>query len=185
MAVSLDQMETAWLREAPRAIAEVVRSSSAEIFYGAAFWLFYCDYSQILTPALGLNSESFVTYHEDQGEGWSDRWVPAEWHWPVLDQACDAMKPAYARISESMEGCLASRMACVDIRTRSDDCTRPPATSRGRARAEGETSPVSELQSILWSLPSTINEKKEEYNALVRASVSSNRLEQIKGLIRE
>ena len=45
MAVSLDLIEDAWLLESPRAIAEVVRSHSADIFYGAAFWLFYCDVS--------------------------------------------------------------------------------------------------------------------------------------------
>ncbi len=184
MAVSLDQMETAWLRESPRAIADVVRSSSAEVFYGAAFWLFYCDYSQILTPALGLNSESFVTFHEDQGEGWSDRWVPAEWHWPVLDQACDAMKPEYARISESMEG--ASLAEWQELIAAHDQMIARVARSL-TSQCEGGRGDFANITLAKYFVVAAIDDQreKEEYNALVRASVPPNRLEQIEGLIRE
>ncbi|MFN6205435.1 MAG: hypothetical protein ACK49R_03225 [Planctomycetota bacterium] len=184
MAVSLDLIEDAWLLESPRAIAEVVRSHSADIFYGAAFWLFYCDYSQILTPALGLNSESFVTFHEDEGDRWSDRWVPAEWHWPVLDRACNSMKPAYARISESMEG--ASRAEWDQLIVAHDQMIARVARSL-TAMSEGGTRQFANIPVAKYFVVAAIDDQRDEkeYNKLVRLSVAPDRLQQLEGLIRE
>ena len=87
-------IESEWLEHAPPAIAKVVRANPHGHFYAAAFWLFYADYIQIGCPALALNSKSHIAVHKNaDGTEWSTRGVPAEWHWPVLDEACDAMKP--------------------------------------------------------------------------------------------
>jgi len=184
MAVSLDQIEAAWLLESSRAIAEVVRSNSAESFYCAAFWLFYCDYSQILTPALGMHSESFVTFHEDDGCRWSDRWVPAEWHWPVLDRACDPMKPAYARLSKSMEG--ASRAEWESLIDAHDQMIARVARSL-TAMSEGGTTEFVDIPIAKYFMVAAIDDQrdKHEYNKLVRLSVGPDRLQQTEGLIRE
>lgn len=98
----LDQIETAWLRVAAAAITRVVRANATETFYAAAFWLFYCDYTTMGAPALAMNAESAIALHQTNDDAWSTRWAPAEWRWPVLDEACDAMQPHYTRLSDAM-----------------------------------------------------------------------------------
>ncbi len=98
----LDEIETAWLREAPAAINCVVQANSTETFYAASFWLFYCDCTTMGVPALAMNAESAIVTHQTQNDAWNTRWVPAEWRWPVLDEACDAMKPLYMKLSDAM-----------------------------------------------------------------------------------
>lgn len=100
----LDEIEAAWLREAPVAIRSLVDANTHESFYAAAFWLLYCDEVSLLAPALAVNTESAIVTHNDNDEPWSTRWVPAEWRWPVLDLACDAVKPLYERLSGDMSG---------------------------------------------------------------------------------
>jgi len=146
--------------------------------------LFYCDFGQILTPALGMNSESFVRSHEDEGESWSTRWVPAEWHWPVLDQACDAMKLTYAWISELMKG--ASRAEWHNLIAAHDQVIARVARKL-TLQIEGGRGDFADITVAKAFVVAAIDDQRdtEEYNLLVRGSVSPDHLEKIEGLIRD
>jgi hypothetical protein len=102
----------------------------------------------------------------------------------VLDQACDAMKPAYARISESMEG--ASQTEWHELIAMHDRMIARVARSL-TLQSEGGRGDFANIAVAKYFLVAAIDyqREKEEYNMLVRASVSANRLEQIEGLIRE
>lgn len=182
MEALLRQIASTWQEEAYRAILDVARISPNDVLYGSAFWLFYCDYSQILTPALAVNSETFVTTHEDNDAVWSTRWVPAEWKWPVLDSACDPLKPLYALLTRAMQS--ASRAEWNNLITTHDQMISTVArdlTSQIRRRSTDVNLNVSS-----YFVVAAIDDRRDmvDYNALVRSSVSPDQLDSLEGLIR-
>jgi hypothetical protein len=159
----------------------VVTTHQAEAFYAAAFWLFYSDYGKILPPAFGINAESHVVVYDDTDSPWSTKWVPAEWHWPVLDDACNALKPLYQRLSEDMAG--ASRGDWDGLLTEHDamiasvarELTTAVHTGRG-----GASFPDVFVVAVLDD-----QREPEAYNALVRASIEPGRLAGLDGILTE
>ena len=69
----LDEIRQMWFSESPRVIRDLIRAHPSESFYAGAFWLFYSDDRQILTPALGVNAESHISTHDDTDSTWTIR----------------------------------------------------------------------------------------------------------------
>lgn len=92
-------LEDAWVRAATAAIVETARAHPAEVIRAGAFWLFCSDYSQILAPAFALDTQSHLASRDAAGD-WYLRWWPADWHWPVVDDAVEAVLPRYAPLSD-------------------------------------------------------------------------------------
>ncbi|MCF0081665.1 DUF4303 domain-containing protein [Streptomyces lomondensis] len=90
-----EAFEAAWCDNGCRAIARLAAAHPEERLYAAAFHLFYSDGSQILPPALAANAESAVTKPYEV----STRFTPAEWRWDVIDEASEAMRPWYERLT--------------------------------------------------------------------------------------
>ena len=182
MEALLRQIASTWQQEAYRAILDVARISPNEVLYGSAFWLFYCDYSQILTPSLALNSESFVTTHEDNDAVWSNRWVPAEWKWPVLDSACDSMKPLYALLTGAMQS--ASRTEWNNLIATHDQMISHVARDLTLQIRQRSTNVSLNVASTF--VVAAIDDRRDpvDYNALVRSSVAPDQLVTLEGLIR-
>lgn len=179
--VSLVAIEHTWLQEAKSAIADIIRETPTETFYAAAFWLFYCDYHQILTPALAVNAESYVVTH-DGDEPWDTRWVPAEWHWPVLDRACDALKPTYAELSATMDN--ATETEWKNLLAAHDQLIASVARRLTAEIHEGvrEFADVNVPQRFLVAAIDDQRES-EDYKALIHASVEPARLGEVAGLL--
>ena len=178
----LRQLSSAWQEAAYLAILEVARVNPNEVFYGSAFWLFYCDYSQILTPALAMNSESFVTTHKDKDTVWSTRWLPAEWQWPVLDSACDTMKPLYELLTIEMQ--RASRIEWNNLVATHDQMIS--GVARDLTLQIKRCSTDVNLNFSRAFVVAAIDDRRDvvDYNALVRSSVSPDQLDSLEGLIR-
>jgi hypothetical protein len=84
--VDWGKLECAWLQSVTDAVVSTARSNPTERFYAGAFWLLYGDYSSILAPAFGMNSEN------------SDRevrWHPPDWRWSIIDSAHERVRPLY------------------------------------------------------------------------------------------
>jgi hypothetical protein len=84
--VDWKEIEGGWFQSAADAIVATVASNPTERFYAGAFSPLYGDYSSILVPGFGLNSES-----------WSRdvRWHPPDWHWSIIDEAHERVRPLY------------------------------------------------------------------------------------------
>jgi len=93
----LQEIESQWPIHIHRGLAELVRQHPGEVFYAGAFWILYCDYTNIATPTFGVNAESTL---EDEG----DRWAPAEWRWDVVKTVNDEMEPFYEKLSAALAG---------------------------------------------------------------------------------
>ena len=94
----LEEIESQWPTHIRRGFTELIRSHPNEVFYAAAFWMFYCDYTVIAAPTFGVNAESKVTDSPD------DRWAPAEWGWDVVQSVQDGMEPFYEQLSSALAG---------------------------------------------------------------------------------
>ncbi len=86
MIVDWESIESAWLKSATDAIVGTAASSPTECFYAGAFSTLYGDYSAILIPGFGLNSENWAR---------DARWHPPDWRWSIIDEAHERLRPLY------------------------------------------------------------------------------------------
>jgi hypothetical protein len=86
MFVDWADVEQTWFEAAVDAIVTTSASNPAERLYAGAFWLLYGDYTSLLAPAFGLNSESSVP---------EVRWHPPDWRWATIDRAHQRLQPLY------------------------------------------------------------------------------------------
>ncbi len=180
--VSLDEIEQGWLSAGPRAIGAVIRAHPTESFYAAAFHLFYSDYSQILAPALAINAESFVTSCDVKDSASTTQWAPPDWRWPVLDDACDAMKPLYARLTDAMTDASKSDWdELVDVH----DEMMARVCRKLTAQAQESTGDFQDLNLPDDFLVAVLEGQRdlEHYVALVCASVERERLAKLTGIL--
>ncbi|BCJ37264.1 hypothetical protein Athai_47670 [Actinocatenispora thailandica] len=91
-----DAFETAWHDSGCRALAGIAAAHPDQPLYAAAFHLCYLDGTEILPPALATNTDTAV----HQRYGYSTRFVPPEWRWPVLESASEQLRPWYRRLSD-------------------------------------------------------------------------------------
>jgi len=175
----LNEIRQAWISESLKAMRVVLATHQTESFYAAAFWLFYSDYSKILPPALGINAEPFVVTYDDTDSPWNTRWVPAEWHWPVLDDACDALKPAYRRLSDEMEN--ASRADWDRLLIEHDTMIASVSRELTAAIHTGRGGVC--LPGVFVVAALDDQRESEDYNALVRASIEPSRLASLHGIL--
>jgi hypothetical protein len=91
MDIEWDQIEKAWVNAITRAIVSITTKNPDECFYAGAFWLLYGDYSSILVPVFGMNSENTDP---------SIRWHPPNWRWDIINDAVDEVKPLYEPLLE-------------------------------------------------------------------------------------
>ena len=178
---SLPDIEKAWLEHAATAICQIIADHPNESFYAGAFWHFYCDYTAILPPALALNAESHVVTHDD-GEAWSKKWVPAEWQWPVLDKACDPLKPVYANLSDSMTTASDSEW---DALIQAHDQLIANVSRVLTSQIHSKAGPFREIPFRNTFLVAAIDDQRDTdaYNALVRQSVDPTRLANTEDLL--
>lgn len=178
----LDEIKKEWLFRGSRAIREIILEHPSESFYAAAFHLFYSDYRQILAPALAINAESFIEIHNDQGSTWTTRWAPPEWNWPVLDDACNAMKPVYSKLSEAM---VDAKESDWDDLIRLHDQVMADVSKKLTIEIHDNQSesPGLNLPNDFVVVVLDGQRDSEEYNALVQASVEPGRLAQLDGVL--
>ncbi len=179
--MSLDEIERVWLAASTRALHDVMHAHPSMSFYAAAFHMFYCDDSQILTPSLAVNAESYVTTENDRESTWTTRWALPEWNWPVLDDASDAMKPIYSRLSHAMVD--ASQSDWLELIASHDEMMARVARELTRqihttSDFQAFTLPVNFVVAVLEGQRDT-----EDYNALVRASIEPDRFAQLEGVL--
>ena len=86
MIVDWEKIEGAWFQSAADAIVATATSNPTERFYAGAFSALYGDYSSILVPGFGLNSENSAR---------DVRWHPPDWRWSIIDEAHERVRPLY------------------------------------------------------------------------------------------
>lgn len=179
MPVDWNAFQEAWHDSGCRTLADLAAAHPGERLYAAAFHLFYSDDSQILPPALAVNTEAAV--HRDNG--YSTQFAPSEWRWDVLNAAGDPMRPWYRRLSEEFlaTGTDAERFAAMDALEAAHDaavagvCKAMTATARqGRIH---DSLPADFVVVILDG------QRGDEEADLIRASVDPQVLETVPELV--
>lgn len=89
-------VEQEWKRLIVAAIRDLVSAFPDERFYVGAFWLLYGDYSSLLPPAFGFNSEAHAILQSDSSGDADVRWHPPDWRWSVIDSVSAVITPLYA-----------------------------------------------------------------------------------------
>ena len=175
----LRRIETSWVDVGSVTLKALVKDHGGDQVYAAAFWLLYSDYTRVLVPALAANVESNVVVHTDDEEPWSTRWVPAEWRWPVLDEACDAMKLLYAQFTSALVG--ADRVGWDEALTAHEAVLARAARSLTEALHQSE----GELALRCDFVVGVIDDQRESagMEALLRASIEPARLARLDGII--
>ena len=97
----LSEIEDQWADVAAKAIVEKVTSEPALQFYAAGFWMFYADFTVLDPPNLSMNSESYLAADK---YGDSNRWIPPNLQYDVIQSATDAMYPRYEQPSKELAG---------------------------------------------------------------------------------
>lgn len=173
---TLREIAERWLEVVPRAVENLRIAHPGERFYAAAFWLLYCDYTKILVPALGASSEAHVELHEAADPASSTRWRPAEWNWPVIDAAVDALRPSYERLSASMK--QRSRAEWDQIVGAHEQMLARVARELTR-RLRGSTPGLAHFVVVVLE----DRDGDERRDDLVRASVDASILETLPGIL--
>ncbi len=91
-AVTVDwkKLEEAWCEAIMEAFDAIASAHPSEQIYVGAFWLLYGDYSSILPPAFGLNSE---------GGDPEVRWHPPDFRWSPIDEVHHRVQSLYAPLA--------------------------------------------------------------------------------------
>jgi len=181
--VTLREIEVAWFSAAESAIAEIAREQHDEQIYAAAFHLFYADDSKVLPPALAANTESaVVTHQEEDGYSWSTRWAPPEWRWDVLDGASNEMRPLYAELSSELND--ATNTEWEEVLEQHDAVISRVARALTKA-ARDRVGRFNDQAFPDWFVVAVLEDQRgpTEYNRLVKASVDSEILQTLEGIL--
>jgi hypothetical protein len=176
----LREIEHQWPIHIHRGLAELRQAHPSEVLYAASFWMLYCDYTNIAAPTFGVNAESNLV-NEVPG-GHSNRWLPPEWRWDVLDSVCSAMEPHYTHLSKLLasasnddwDAVIASNEHLI-----ARVCRLVTHAARTRSGAFGDL----ELPKDFLLFAADVREDDAKYDQLLRLSVDPEVLASTEGLL--
>lgn len=171
----INRIVSSWTDLATQAVVDAVTESPDAGYYAAGFWLFYLDYTLFGVPCLALNTEKNLAESDP-----TCRWCPPEWLVDV-HPCFETVQPLYTELSGLLAG-ESDEVWDIAIEQHYDAmCGLCRKLTKEYHSPDGAFGAIPKNPQFVFGI---FEERQgdEVYEALVNASIESDRRVELDGL---